>query len=164
MRFDISLCSANECTLARTHQTPVPVKLACRQLALSAQHVKRESDTANHCCVLSSCCTGEMQGSTFGYVRFETPEQAQIAWDNTDDGKIVICDCAAFVKILKGEEEREHFEKVGQTCAAKQPAAVACIVVVYDRPVLRDPSACCLLRRMPSLSDSNELTFNIQPY
>ena len=59
-----------------------------------------------------------MQGSTFGYIRFETPEQAKIALDNTEDGKTAICDCAAFVRILEGEEEREYFEKVSQTCNA----------------------------------------------
>ena len=57
-----------------------------------------------------------MQGSTTGYIRFDTPEQAKIALDNTEDGKIVICDCAAFVKILEGEEEHEFFEKVAPYC------------------------------------------------
>ena len=54
-----------------------------------------------------------MQRSTFGYIRFQTPEQAKIALDNTDDGKVVVCDCAAFVRILEGEEESKFFEKVG---------------------------------------------------
>ena len=59
-----------------------------------------------------------MQGAITGYIRFDTPEQARIALENTEDGKIVICDCAAIVKILEGEEEQEFFEKVGHTCTA----------------------------------------------
>ena len=60
-----------------------------------------------------------MQGSTTGYVRFETPEQAKLALDSSDDGKVVICDCAAFVKFLEGEEELDFFKKVGRTCMVK---------------------------------------------
>lgn len=57
-----------------------------------------------------------MQGSTTGYIRFDTPEQTKIALDNTEDGKVVICDRPAFVKILEGGEEHEYFEKVAPYC------------------------------------------------
>lgn len=62
-----------------------------------------------------------MQGSTTGYIRFETPEQAKLALDNTDDGKIVICDCPASVKFLEGEEERDFFAKVRRSINGQAP-------------------------------------------
>ena len=68
---------------------------------------------------VQSSFTDCVQQSTTGYIRFDTPEQAKIALDNTDDGKIVVCDCAAFVKVLEGEEELEFFTKVGHICVAQ---------------------------------------------
>lgn len=69
--------------------------------------------------LLPDSATNRLQGSTTGYIRFETPEQAKVALDNTDDGKVVICDCAAFVKFLEGEEELDFFKKVGETCVGQ---------------------------------------------
>ncbi len=60
---------------------------------------------------IHSCCTC-WQGSTTGYIRFITPEQATAGLALADDGKLSICECSAVVKLLEGQEEEEYFKKV----------------------------------------------------
>ena len=79
-----------------------------------------------------------MQGSTTGYVRFETPEQAKLALDSSDDGKVVVCDCAAFVKFLEGEEELDFFKKVGRTCVGQA------WLLLFHWPISSAPAHCDL--------------------
>ncbi len=60
---------------------------------------------------IHSSCTC-WQGSTTGYIRFVTPEQATAGLARADDGKLSICECSAVVKLLEGQEEEEYFKKV----------------------------------------------------
>ena len=60
---------------------------------------------------IHSCCMC-WQGSTTGYIRFVTPEQAAAGLARADDGKLSICECSAVVKLLEGQEEEEYFKKV----------------------------------------------------
>ncbi|KAL3153757.1 hypothetical protein ABBQ32_013347 [Trebouxia sp. C0010 RCD-2024] len=90
------------------------------------------------------------RGSTTGYIRFETQEQANIALDNTDDGKVVICDCAAFVKFLEGEEELDFFKKVGemylgQVCLLPSPKSALGPSPLHLINATSVVLACCLL-------------------
>ena len=105
------------------------INCACQHIVsttLAAKcHIMHMADIGawqSGCCVLLTLdlltSTDCMQGSTTGHIRFDTPEQAKIALDNTDDGKVVICDCPAFVKLLEGTEEHEFFERVAHTCTA----------------------------------------------
>lgn len=71
-----------------------------------------------------------LQGSTTGYIRFDTPEQAKISRDGTDDGKIVICDCAATVRLLEGQEEQDFFRQVGATSSRYIALYECCLMVV----------------------------------
>lgn len=53
-----------------------------------------------------------MQGDTTAFVRFSSPEQAAAALGRADEGKLHVCGCAAAVKMLQGEEEKQFFKKV----------------------------------------------------
>lgn len=100
--------------------------------------------------LLTDSATNCVQGSTTGYIRFETQEQANIALDNTDDGKVVICDCAAFVKFLEGEEELDFFKKVGemylgQVCLLPSPKSALGPSPLHLINATSVVLACCLL-------------------
>ena len=53
-----------------------------------------------------------MQGDTTAFVRFSSPDQAAAALGRADEGKLHVCGCAAAVKMLQGEEEKQFFKKV----------------------------------------------------
>ena len=58
---------------------------------------------------------GYLQGSTTGFVRFRSADEAVAAVNKTDDGKLALCDCTATVKRLEGQDEQEFFQKVHLT-------------------------------------------------